>query len=139
LLQLAAGGGVASPVVATEPGRPASHQAPTLLPDGRHFVYLRAGAEENKGIYLGSLDAKLEAQGSKRLLAEVSEPAYAPGAAAGNGYLLFVREGTLLAQPFDPVRLELSGDAVPVAEQVAAGSGHHSRLRLWCSRVLGRI
>jgi hypothetical protein len=35
------------------------------------------------------------------------------------GHLLFVREGTLMAQPFDSKRLELAGEAVPIAEQVA--------------------
>jgi hypothetical protein len=40
-----------------------------------------------------------------------------------NGYLLFIRGGdrggSLLAQPFDPVRLETSGETVTVAEHVA--------------------
>jgi dipeptidyl aminopeptidase/acylaminoacyl peptidase len=34
-----------------------------------------------------------------------------------------VRDQTLLAQPFDPKRLELSGDAIPVARPVATGTG----------------
>jgi hypothetical protein len=34
------------------------------------------------------------------------------------GYLLFVREGTLMAQSFDANKLKLSGDPFPVAEQV---------------------
>jgi hypothetical protein len=41
----------------------------------------------------------------------------------GNGHLLFVRTGTLMAQPFDAKRLELSGQAVPIAEQVAVSAG----------------
>ena len=43
------------------------------------------------------------------------------------GYLLFVREGRLMAQPFDNRRLELKGQATPVAEQVGDnnnGGGH---------------
>jgi len=41
---------------------------------------------------------------------------YAPAPAGGNnGYLLFVREATLMAQAFDPVRLTLTGPAFPVA------------------------
>jgi len=38
------------------------------------------------------------------------------------GYLLFVREGTLLAQRFDADRLETSGEAVPLAEQIGQSS-----------------
>ena len=40
-----------------------------------------------------------------------------------NGNLLFVREGALMAQPFDPQKLEFTGDAVPVAEGVLVVSG----------------
>ena len=36
------------------------------------------------------------------------------------GYLLFVRDGALMAQPFDATKLRVSGDAVPVADQVDA-------------------
>jgi hypothetical protein len=38
------------------------------------------------------------------------------------GYLLFVRGKTLIAQGFDATRLELSGDAIPIAEQVGSNS-----------------
>ena len=40
-------------------------------------------------------------------------------ASYGSGYLLFMREQTLLAQPFDAKRMELSGEATPIAEHVA--------------------
>jgi len=39
-----------------------------------------------------------------------------PGRALNCGYLIFVRQGTLLAQRFDANRLWLTGDAFPVAE-----------------------
>lgn len=35
------------------------------------------------------------------------------------GHIFFVRGASLMAQPFDVERLELNGDAVPIAEQVA--------------------
>ena len=48
----------------------------------------------------------------------------AGGIPSAVGHLLFLREGTLMAQPFDPARLELRGEPVPVAEQVGySGSG----------------
>ena len=37
------------------------------------------------------------------------------------GYLLLPPEQTLMAQPFDVERLELTGDAVPIAERVIIG------------------
>src|SRR5262249_12031684 len=42
------------------------------------------------------------------------------------GYLLFVRSGTLIAQPFDPRRLLLTGDSFPVASPVASGPDGNS-------------
>ena len=41
----------------------------------------------------------------------------------GRNYLFFVRDFTLLAQPFDPVRGELNGDPVAVARPVEPGEG----------------
>jgi hypothetical protein len=64
---------------------------------------------------VGSLDSKEV----KRLLAGDSSVAYAPPPGGGPGHLLFLREGTLMAQPFDPGRLELSGEPFPVVEQVS--------------------
>ena len=97
------------------------HFGPSFLPDGRHFVYMRASTDEGKSaIYVGSVDAKPEQQSSKPLVASNSQPVYAPSADAGTGYLLFIREGTLMAQPFDNHRLELKGRAAPVAEQVTS-------------------
>ena len=45
-----------------------------------------------------------------------------PAVYASNGHLLFVRGGKLLAQRFDPDRLEARGDALPIAEHVNAGT-----------------
>jgi len=57
--------------------------------------------------------ASLDSQENTRLLGALSKAVYAPP-----GYLLFVREGTLMAQPFDAKRIELTGEAFPVAEDV---------------------
>ena len=120
LLQVSAAGGEPSPVTTLASGE-ARHVSPSLLPDGRHFIYAGLFTPTTGGIYLGSLDAKPD-QPSKKLLPDVSSVQFAPAAESpgnGNGHLLFVRAGTLMAQPFDTKRLELSGQAVPIAEQVA--------------------
>jgi len=70
---------------------------------------------ENNGIYLGSLDSKPEQQGVKRLVATGSNTVYAPSQEPARGYILFVREGSLMAQAFDARKLELTGEAVPIA------------------------
>ena len=84
------------------------HITPFFLPDGRHFVYAtsRLGSTTST-IYAASIDSKE----STRLM-EGGGPQYA------SGYLLFLRGSMLMAQRFDPDRLALSGEAVPLAEDV---------------------
>jgi Tol biopolymer transport system component len=78
-----------------------NHRFPHFLPDGRHFLFTQAyGKHGEDGIYVGSIDSpefKLVSAGPS------SNPAYA------SGYLLLVREGKLLAQPFDLRRLQSTG------------------------------
>ena len=52
------------------------------------------------------------------------EVAYVPSVQSAPGQLLFVRDGTLMAQPFDDQRLELSGVAIPVAEGIGSFYNH---------------
>jgi len=121
LRQVSASGGSPSPV--TTNGVAAT---PSLLPDGRHFVYVHGtGQGGGVGIYVGSLGMKPDERSSKKLLADNSNVVYAPSSDPAFGYLLFVRGaptplalGTLMAQPFDARRLELVGEAIPIAEQV---------------------
>lgn len=101
-----------------------THRWPWFLPDGRHFLYLAARGRNN-GIHLASLDS----QEDKRLLSDESNPVYrAPTARERFGFLLFVRERTLMAQPVDPNSLQPQGELFPVGEQVSRGSDYGSRL-----------
>ncbi len=119
LWRVSASGGPATQVTKLDPSRgDVFHTIPSFLPDARHFVYLRRGNAENSGIYLGSLDTKPEDQAAKRLVGTPIGGVYARSSDPRDGYLLFLREGTLLAQKFDTERLELAGDPVPVAEHV---------------------
>jgi Tol biopolymer transport system component len=108
-------GGAAAPVTVAESG---FHSFPSFLADGRHFVYYRSAPAP--GIYVGSLDVKPEAQSSVPVLPNVASAAFVRTEAAAEGRLLFLREGTLMAQRFDSGRLEIAGDAVPIAERVAS-------------------
>ncbi len=129
---VSAAGGMPKPLTALDRSRNEfAHGYPSMLPDGHHFIYWRISIpDENGGIYIGSLDAKPEQQSTKKLLPDSTSAVYVPSPLAGRapGFLLFVRGlintstgaggGTILAQPFDPKRLEFTGDAVPIAEQV---------------------
>jgi eukaryotic-like serine/threonine-protein kinase len=122
IMQVSAAGGVASPVTAIDPSRQELvHVLPSFLPDGRHFLYMRASSTpENTGVYLGSLNTKPEKQDSRRLLATASGPVYVPSSDLESGQVLFLRRGTLMAQRFSPDRLEFSGEAVQIAAQVGS-------------------
>ena len=121
LMRVPSNGGSASPLTTLNSSRgEVRHVLPSFLPDGRHFIYVRSSNKpENYGIYIGSLDAAPEEQDSKPLLGTKFGAAYVPSPGAGPGQLLFVRDGKLFAQPFDARRLELSGEPISVAEQVA--------------------
>ena len=141
LFRVAASGGVPVGITAIDPARQEDYHAnPSFLPDGRHFVYSRHSTDRQNGaIYLGSVDLRPEQQSSKLLVASNWAPGYAPSADPSTGYLLFMREGTLMARPFDNRRMELKGQAVPVAEQVAdnlGGTGGHGAFSASANDVL---
>ncbi len=111
LRRVSPAGGEPEPVPTALPdSRQGTQMLPHFVPGGRRFLFLQWTAEEGSAIMAGSLDSSL----STRLLAIRSEAAYSPP-----GYLLYVRGGTLVAQPFDAERSLLSGEAVQVAERVA--------------------
>ena len=120
LIRVSQAGGACMPLTALDAKRGELRQTtPSFLPDGKHFVYLRVFPKvEDTGIYIGSLDLKPEQQSSQRLSAAASGAIYAASSDSSPGYLLFLREGTLMAQRFDPDRQASTGEAIAVAEQV---------------------
>jgi len=109
IVRQSASGGPQVPVtVAGTEAAERIHITPFFLPDGRHFLYAasRIGAATS-AIYVTSIDSKESTH-----LLNGGVPQYA------NGYLLFLRGTMLMAQRFDPDRLALSGEAVPLAEDV---------------------
>jgi Tol biopolymer transport system component len=103
------------PVAATRfDARQGAHMHPAFLPDGRHFLYFVSAPAAERGVYLGRLDS-LE---SRRLLASEGPAVYASAA----GRLLFLRDRKILQQPFDPVRLELSGSPEPFIDADQPGA-----------------
>lgn len=119
-----ASGGVPTPVTTLDKDRKEFiHHWPRFLPDGRHFLFSANDVRgDNRGIYVGSIDSKE----SKLILPGIdSSSGYVPP-----GYVLFVGEGALMARPFDANKLEFTGEALLVVENVAFNSnnsrGHFS-------------
>ena len=91
-----------------------AHAWPHFLPDGKHFLYQVISRDSTQaGVYVGSVDAP----GSVRLLDRASAAAYAPP-----GFLLYLQQDLLMAQPFDAARLRLAGRPVLLARGVSAPS-----------------
>jgi len=116
LFRVSAAGGAPVPVTKFV-GSSASqgHRFPEFLPDGQHFLYAaQSDKPEDNGVYVGGLDGT-----RARILPEQSSAIFAPGPAGqANGYILFRRLDTLMAQPFDAARLRLAGDVFPVSDRV---------------------
>jgi Tol biopolymer transport system component/predicted Ser/Thr protein kinase len=110
LARVAASGGKPSPVTALNKALGETrHAFPYFLPDGRHFLYVAFNGVGPLAVYVGALDSL----DRKKILDGATSPMYA------SGRLVFVRDGTLMAQSFDATQLTLSGEAAPVAEQLA--------------------
>jgi serine/threonine protein kinase len=124
IMRVSANGGSASALTALDSSRgETNHVLPSFLPDGRHFIYMRgSGNAGNNGVYIGSLDVGPEQQDSKRLLATGFGAIYVPSSDGESDQLLYDRDGTLMAQPFDGRRMELTGEPVHVAEQLRSYS-----------------
>ena len=86
------------------------HFWPSFLPNGRQYVYLAwSGEAGNRAVFAGTLGSKEKT----RLMAAESNAAY-----ASPGYLVFHREATLFAQPFNAKTLALDGEPVHIADQL---------------------
>ena len=108
-------GGTPTPVTRLDQERGhTTHRWPRFLPDGRHFLYhasAAGGGGRDEGLYFASVDGN-----DNRLIV--------PGtynADYARGRLLFLRDGVLTAQRFDPSRGRLAGEPVPIVENVASG------------------
>jgi Tol biopolymer transport system component len=104
-----------SPVELTKPDPTrfeTSHRWPEFLPDGKHFIYLATnfrGKPEMNAIFLGLLDSS-----DRRLLVNST----ANAAYAEPGYLVYLRDKTLVAQPFDRRRYSLSGEPHALNDEI---------------------
>ena len=114
LQRVSGAGGVPQPasVLDTEYGE-SGHRFPSFLPDGRHFVYTGfigtcCPAAKPARIRIGTLDT----MDATTLMQVESSATFA------SGHLLFNRDGTLMALPFDAKALQAAGDAFPVADGV---------------------
>ncbi len=107
-----ADGGTPEPL--TRPSAGQGHRFPVILPDGRTVLF-------NEGSWIHAIELASGRQTDR--LVEGTGPSYAAG-----GHLILSRGTTLLAAPFDPERLELTGPVIPivqgVARELSSGGAH---------------
>jgi Tol biopolymer transport system component len=108
-------GGTPTPVAdAAEAGQKSFYFFPQFLPDQRHFLFFLITGTTHRGygrsfVAAGSVDSTK----TERLFESLSQALYAPP-----GYLLYVTQGTLVAQAFDADRLRSTGQPVPIGTGV---------------------
>jgi serine/threonine protein kinase/Tol biopolymer transport system component len=112
LSRVGAEGGTPVPLLDLRPGEH-SYRWPSFLPDGRRFLF-HVRANTGRSIHIGSLDGP----GSTMVLDNAPYAAmYSPP-----GHLLTVRDGTLLAYPFDERALSIVGDGIPIADHIGGST-----------------
>jgi Tol biopolymer transport system component len=110
--RISAEGGETVPNAKVDDPATRGQRFPNFLPDGRHFL-VHAGGAPSSGIYVGELgSAKM-----RRVLAANSTAVYVAG------YILFARQATLFAQPFDLDTLDVHGSPTRVADDIIVGGG----------------
>jgi serine/threonine protein kinase len=82
---------------------------PSFLPDGKHFLFSSTAT-----IRVGSLEPEKELDNGRVLVQTTSNAIYA------DGYVVYLRDNILMAQTFDLKRLEFTGPALPVIENVSS-------------------
>ncbi|MGB8012860.1 MAG: hypothetical protein WCF68_14700, partial [Terriglobales bacterium] len=113
MFRIPAAGGTPSPAMGPEKAAASvgSPRWPAFLPDGKHYVFFQFLPDSQGAggsIHLGALDS----QQDTALVNSDYRAAYA------NGHLVFVHGGNLMIQNFDERKLKLTGNPVPIAEQV---------------------
>src|SRR5438552_7310347 len=112
------------------------HVFPFFLPDGKHYLFRIAG-RETAGVYVGSLDSR-----ERKLLIPLSPESVISTrvAFAPPDYVLYaINRTTLLAQTFDPVRLEVQGEPFRIAENVIVTGRGLARFTVSANGVLAFV
>jgi serine/threonine protein kinase/Tol biopolymer transport system component len=102
-----------------------SHRWPEFLPGGKAVLFTIVSGQHADGFQIAVVN--LETMEQKILVPLGSSPRFSV-----TGHLVFVVEGALQAVPFDPARLEVLGDPIPVLEGViskASGAADFSLSR----------
>jgi Tol biopolymer transport system component len=129
LRRISAAGGIATEVPSPGVQGPSIQAYPHFLPDGRHYLYMRLQpGTAGPGVYIGRLDTSETKRVLPAMVTVVAPQQTAVNGplratfAAGHLFYLDTGDGALVAQPFDTGRMELTGEAVRIADDVESSA-----------------
>jgi hypothetical protein len=111
LFRVSSNGGTPSPVGGL-------HHFPSFLPDGEHFLFRAGDPADPSGLNTNEIRVGSLASPESRLLFSDSSQAY-----YSQGHILFVRNGTLMAQAFNAREFAIAGDPFVVSAEVLTTAG----------------
>ena len=112
LYRVSAMGGTPEAVTKVSPGSGESHHFPVFLPDGKHFLYFVNWSDTPRAHSNGLYAASLGTDAPKLISPDVQG-----NALFASGNLLYARDRTIVAQPFDTNKLQTTGAALPLTQQ----------------------
>jgi dipeptidyl aminopeptidase/acylaminoacyl peptidase len=122
-----------NPIPLSNPEANSGPGYPQFLPDGNHFIFC-VGSNDPKvqGVYWSSLD---HPEKSTLIVNSGAKGVYVPPQGPYPGYLLYLRDNTLVAHQFDADRLALSGEPMIVAEGISFANANNVRAGFWASET----
>ena len=123
--KVAANGGTPSQLTSIDTSKlEGAHILPSFLPDGRHFVYVRFSlvSGEQGGTYVGSIDDSPEKQSTEKVIPNHATVLFSPSLTANAkqdiGYLVYLRDSTLVAHAFDTQEFRVVGEPIRITDPV---------------------
>jgi Tol biopolymer transport system component len=130
-------GGAAAAATVLAPERELVHTTPRFLPDSHGFLFfsIERGAPGAVTLRVGALG---DPTTTPLVALGTADPNRFPSAAYVHGVLLYTRDGTLLAQHFDPKTRVLGASVVPLAENAMDVSASDNGTLVYAAIPLGQ-
>jgi eukaryotic-like serine/threonine-protein kinase len=113
VVQISDAGGMPQPLTRLEKGQ-GLHGWPEFLPGDKALLFAATTNANNRNWTNAQVAVQSVGTGQQRNLIQGGmQPSYAP-----SGHLVYAQGGSLMAVPFDPRRLAVTGTAVPVVDAV---------------------
>jgi Tol biopolymer transport system component len=136
ILRISASGGAATKVTTVDRAQGEfNHTSPVFLPDGKHFLFYKIHSDPAKSsVFLASLEGGEPRQlfsTDSRIIGVALNPS-----ATDEGWLVYARQGALVAHPFDFRRNQLAGERIAITGQIRVDAFGAARFSLAANGTL---